>query len=49
MGLLSAAVAGLGTTGLFFIPAAVSRQLPDVIRRSCRTAAASGDADPDPL
>lgn len=33
VGLLSAAVTGLGILGLFFIPAAASRQLPDVIRR----------------
>ncbi|MET9017047.1 hypothetical protein [Streptomyces olivaceoviridis] len=33
VGLLSAAVTGLGMIGLFFIPAAASRQLPDVIRR----------------
>ncbi|WP_445403148.1 hypothetical protein ACSMX9_29970 (plasmid) [Streptomyces sp. LE64] len=49
VGLLSAAVTGLGMTGLFFIPAAASRQLPDVIRRrSRRTAAAPGEADPGP-
>lgn len=47
VGLLSAAVTGLGMIGLFFIPAAASRQLPDVIRRrSRRAAAASGEADP---
>ncbi|WP_327692408.1 hypothetical protein [Streptomyces sp. NBC_00459] len=45
--LLSAAVTGLGMTGLFFIPAAASRQLPDVIpRRSRRTASPPGEADP---
>ncbi|MFE9360378.1 hypothetical protein ACFYPB_40780 [Streptomyces olivaceoviridis] len=33
VGLLSAAVTALGMIGLFFIPAAASRQLPDVIRR----------------
>ncbi|MGW2492312.1 hypothetical protein ACWCV9_34590 [Streptomyces sp. NPDC001606] len=33
VGLLSAAVTALGMIGLFFIPAACSRQLPDVIRR----------------
>ncbi|MFC9431926.1 hypothetical protein [Streptomyces sp. NPDC056987] len=49
VGLLSAAVTGLGMTGLFFIPAAASRQLPEVIRwRSRRTAAAPGEADPGP-
>ncbi|MEV5658271.1 hypothetical protein [Streptomyces sp. NPDC052291] len=49
VGLLSAAVTGLGMTGLFFIPAAASRQLPDVIRRrSRRTAAAPGEPDPGP-
>ncbi|GAB2821521.1 hypothetical protein GCM10027073_60570 [Streptomyces chlorus] len=32
-GLLSVVVTGLGMVGLFFIPAASSRQLPDVIRR----------------
>ncbi|WP_327278511.1 hypothetical protein OG609_45055 (plasmid) [Streptomyces sp. NBC_01224] len=32
VGLLSATVTGLGMIGLFFIPAACSRQLPDVIR-----------------
>ncbi|MFJ3198620.1 hypothetical protein ACIPJQ_39030 [Streptomyces griseoviridis] len=48
VGLLSAAVTGLGMTGLFFIPAAASRELPDVIlRRSRRTAAAPGGADSD--
>ncbi|MCX0241813.1 hypothetical protein [Streptomyces drozdowiczii] len=36
VGLLSAAVTGLGMTGLFFIPAAASRELPDVIRRRSR-------------
>jgi hypothetical protein len=49
VGLLSAAVTGLGMIGLFFIPAAASRQLPDVIRRrSRRTVAAPGEADLDP-
>ncbi|MYU24774.1 hypothetical protein [Streptomyces sp. SID8352] len=49
VGLLSAVVTGLGMTGLFFIPAAASRELPDVIRRrSRRTAAVPGEADPDP-
>ncbi|MFJ1751270.1 hypothetical protein ACIOJD_34335 [Streptomyces sp. NPDC088116] len=48
VGLLSAAVTGLGMIGLFS-PAAASRQLPDVIRRrSRRAAAAPGEADPDP-
>ncbi|WP_406011668.1 hypothetical protein OG440_41345 (plasmid) [Streptomyces sp. NBC_00637] len=47
VGLLSAVVTGLGMIGLFFIPAAASRQLPDVIRRrSRRTAAAPGEVDP---
>ncbi|WP_328760516.1 hypothetical protein [Streptomyces sp. NBC_00271] len=32
-GLLSAVVTGLGMAGLFFIPAAHSRELPDVARR----------------
>lgn len=36
VGLLSAAVTALGMIGLFFIPAAASRQLPDVIRRRSR-------------
>ncbi|MFJ3594749.1 hypothetical protein ACIQUY_39080 [Streptomyces sp. NPDC090231] len=36
VGLLSAAVTALGIIGLFFIPAAASRQLPDVIRRRSR-------------
>lgn len=36
-------------TGLFFIPAAASCRLPGVIRRrSRRTGAAPGEADPDP-
>ncbi|MFE9797042.1 hypothetical protein ACFYRL_35580 [Streptomyces goshikiensis] len=49
VGLLSAAVTALGMVGLFFIPAAASRQLPDVIRRRSRSAAAApGAADPDP-
>ncbi|MCY0947805.1 hypothetical protein [Streptomyces antarcticus] len=49
VGLLSAAVTGLGMIGLFFIPAAASRQLPDVIRRrSRRTTAAPGEVDPGP-
>ncbi|MGA5297969.1 hypothetical protein ACPCKV_29210 [Streptomyces koyangensis] len=49
VGLLSAAVTGLGMTGLFFIPAAVSRRPPDVVRRrSRRTAAAPGEADLGP-
>ncbi|WP_329266554.1 hypothetical protein [Streptomyces sp. NBC_01451] len=47
VGLLSAAVTALGMIGLFFIPAAASRQLPDVIRRrSRRTDTAPGEADP---
>lgn len=32
-GLLSVLVTGLGMAGLFLIPAARSRQLPDVVRR----------------
>ncbi|MBD0844736.1 hypothetical protein [Streptomyces sp. TRM68416] len=32
-GLLSLVVTGLGMAGLFFIPAACSRELPDVVRR----------------
>ncbi|WP_422399143.1 hypothetical protein [Streptomyces netropsis] len=49
VGLLSAAVTGLGMIGLFFIPAAASSQLPDVIRRrSRRTATAPGEANPNP-
>ncbi|MFJ8600062.1 hypothetical protein ACIREM_15305 [Streptomyces shenzhenensis] len=47
VGLLSATVTGLGMVGLFFIPAAASRQLPDVIRRrSHRTGTAPGEAEP---
>ncbi|MCT2546217.1 hypothetical protein [Streptomyces atratus] len=47
VGLLSAAVTVLGMSGLFFIPAASSRQLPDVIRRlSRRTMTAPGEAVP---
>ncbi|MFD0296436.1 hypothetical protein ACFWJS_28510 [Streptomyces sp. NPDC127061] len=46
VGLLSAAVTGLGMIGLLFIPAASSRQLPDVIRRrSQRAAIVPGEAD----
>ncbi|WP_217210241.1 hypothetical protein [Streptomyces sp. AC550_RSS872] len=45
VGLLSVAVTGLGMVGLFFIPAARSRQLPDVIR-SRRAPASPGEADP---
>ncbi|MEU2441801.1 hypothetical protein ABZ595_37315 [Streptomyces rubradiris] len=37
VGLLSTAVTGFGMIGLFFIPAATSRQLPDVIRRRSST------------
>ena len=33
VGLLSAVVTGLGMIGLFFIPAACSHHLPDVLRR----------------
>ncbi|MFB7258113.1 hypothetical protein [Streptomyces nojiriensis] len=47
VGLLSAVVTALGMVGLFFIPAAASRQLPDVIRRrSRRTDTALGEAEP---
>ncbi|MFI1169280.1 hypothetical protein ACH4UM_38415 [Streptomyces sp. NPDC020801] len=42
VGLLSLVVTGLGMAGLFFIPAACSRQLPDVVRR--RSAPAPGDS-----
>ncbi|MFF2927196.1 hypothetical protein ACFVTP_33130 [Streptomyces celluloflavus] len=46
-GLLSATVTAFGMIGLFFLPVACSRQLPDVVRRhSGRPAAALGDADP---
>lgn len=41
-GLLSAAVTGLGMIGLFLIPVASSRQLPEVIRR--RSVHAPGDS-----
>jgi threonine dehydrogenase-like Zn-dependent dehydrogenase len=34
IGLVSVVVTGLGMVGLFFIPAAGSRQLPDVCRRA---------------
>ncbi|WP_331762199.1 hypothetical protein OG524_36245 (plasmid) [Streptomyces sp. NBC_01520] len=48
VGLLSAAVTGLGMIGLFFIPAAASRQLPDIIRRhAAGQRAGSGPAGPD--
>ncbi|MFF2328556.1 MULTISPECIES: hypothetical protein [unclassified Streptomyces] len=46
VGLLSATVTGLGMVGLFFLPAACSRQLPDVIRRRSRRAAAPGETGP---
>ncbi|WP_328508313.1 hypothetical protein OG981_53670 [Streptomyces mirabilis] len=36
-GLLSAVVTGLGMVGLFVIPTAFSRQLPDVIRQRSRS------------
>ncbi|RRQ72697.1 hypothetical protein CQW39_31850 [Streptomyces griseofuscus] len=49
VGLLIATVTALGMTGLFFIPAAASRQLPDVIRRSYRrTTDTPGEAAPGP-
>nr|BAK19812.1 hypothetical protein [Streptomyces rochei] len=41
VGLLSLVVTALGMVGLFFIPVACSRQLPDVVRR--RSAPAPGD------
>ncbi|MGW3652466.1 hypothetical protein [Streptomyces sp. NPDC000878] len=40
-GLLSVVITGLGMAGLFFIPAARSRELPDVVRR--RSARSSED------
>jgi len=40
-GLLSLVITGLGMAGLFFIPAARSRELPDVVRR--RSASSSDD------
>ncbi|MEV7238895.1 hypothetical protein AB0N06_34800 [Streptomyces sp. NPDC051020] len=43
-GLLSAVVTGLGMIGLFSIPAACSRHLPDVVRR--RSSTASDEAAP---
>ncbi|MYR90614.1 hypothetical protein GTY41_38295 [Streptomyces sp. SID685] len=43
IGLLSMVVTGLGMTGLFFIPAAASRRLPDVIRRRAAERRASSD------
>lgn len=49
VGLLSATVTALGMTGLFFIPAAASRQLPDVVRRrSRRTPGEVDETGPDP-
>ncbi|MFJ8856427.1 hypothetical protein [Streptomyces sp. NPDC102437] len=43
---MSATVTELGMVGLFFIPAAASRRLPDVIRRgSRRTGTAPGEAE----
>ncbi|NEA46683.1 hypothetical protein [Streptomyces sp. SID10815] len=50
VGLLSAAVTALGVIGLFFVPAAASRQLPDVIRRRAaerRTGAGPAGLDDD--
>ncbi|MEW2623573.1 hypothetical protein [Streptomyces sp. NPDC048106] len=48
VGLLSAAVTGLGMIGMFFIPAAASRQLPDVIRRrAAERRADAGQAEAD--
>lgn len=44
IGLLSVVVTGLGMVGLFFIPAASSRRLPDVIRR--RVSDRTGPAGP---
>ncbi|MFF7339723.1 hypothetical protein ACFZAT_20580 [Streptomyces sp. NPDC008163] len=47
VGLLSSTVTAPGMTGLFFIPAAASRQLPDVVRRrSRRTAGRAGRGRP---
>ncbi|MEU2358541.1 hypothetical protein ABZ599_37190 [Streptomyces misionensis] len=40
--MLSVVVTGMGMVGLFFIPAASSRHLPDVIRRR----AADGTDEP---
>ncbi|MFJ4917615.1 hypothetical protein [Streptomyces sp. NPDC088726] len=45
VGLLSAVVTALGMIGLFFIPAAASRQLPDVTRQRSQRASAPGEAD----
>ncbi|WP_186001610.1 hypothetical protein [Streptomyces sp. IB201691-2A2] len=39
--LLSLVITGLGMAGLFFIPAARSRDLPDIVRR--RSANSSDD------
>ncbi|WP_229695673.1 hypothetical protein [Streptomyces lacrimifluminis] len=41
-GLLSVVITGLGMAGLFLIPAARSRQLPDIVRRR------SADSSDDP-
>lgn len=40
-GLLSLVITGLGMTGLFFLPAELSHELPDVVRR--RSAGSSDD------
>lgn len=44
--LLSVTVTGLGMIGLFFIPAACSRRLPDVIHRRSGRVTVPGEADP---
>jgi hypothetical protein len=46
VGLLNVTVTGLGMIGLFFIPAACSRQLPNVIHRRSRRVTVPGEADP---
>ncbi|MEU5061294.1 MULTISPECIES: hypothetical protein [unclassified Streptomyces] len=46
VGLLSVTVTGLGMTGLFFIPAACSRRLPNVTHRRSRRVTVPGEADP---
>ncbi|MGW2331702.1 hypothetical protein ACWC5C_38960 [Streptomyces sp. NPDC001700] len=44
VGLLSTVVTGLGMVGLFFVPAASSRQLPGVIRRRAAERQARSDS-----
>ncbi|MHA4820177.1 hypothetical protein ACXZ65_38175 [Streptomyces aculeolatus] len=47
--LLSLVVTGLGMVGLFFIPAALSRSLPEVVRRRAQGRRdVPGDGEPDP-